>query len=81
MFKSVRDFESAMVNTLVLLRDENDLSQFTNDTNFSDSLAECVKLGYITEIEYFKNANNDFIFDFSNPRITLSGLEFIENHQ
>lgn len=80
MFKSTKDFDTAMYKILVSVRDTNSFSNVAeyDETELGDAINECISNGYLTNIDCEKNLAGEFCF-CGTPKITYSGLNFIEN--
>lgn len=80
MFKSTQEFDSAMKEILVRVRDEKSLDDLLENVDYCDALAECDKREFLKGIIYFINGKGIPRIQECNPRITKSGLYFIESH-
>lgn len=82
MFKSTRDFEAAMYEIMVKIRDGsnyNELSSKYGETDFYDALEHCFKRSFITAEGPPRKTEAGTLSFYGKPRITFEGLNFIEN--
>lgn len=83
MFKSTKDFDTAMYEVLIKIRDNEDfktLSPKYELYDLTEALGRCSDCGYVTGVFPQRMASGNLSIDLStNVRITPSGLQFIEN--
>lgn len=80
MFKSTQEFDSAMKEILIHIRDENPVDKLLKNPDYFDSFTECVKTGLIHGVTFWVDGNGKTNIENFQPRITRYGLEFIESH-
>lgn len=81
MFKSTKEFDKAVREILVAIRDGKNLQEVITQNgsdNYYEALARCCDMRYIVGIKYERTLDNAPHFDLQNPKITYSGLQFIE---
>lgn len=80
MFKSTKEFDKAVREILVAVRDGKNLQEVIaqNDSDYPEALVRCCDMGYTVGIKYQRTLDNTAHFDLKNPKITYSGLQFIE---
>lgn len=82
MIKSLEEFETVMCEILKGVKDKNgnfsDIGQYPDDET-GEALAECIDEKLISGYTY-RREGNEPVFDFMNPRITYSGLKFLDAH-
>jgi hypothetical protein len=83
MVKSSKEFEYVMCEVLKRVRDNkgnfSDLSEKYIEDEIGEALAECADEKLVSGYTY-KRDNNEPVFDYSNPKITYSGLKFLDDH-
>lgn len=83
MFKSVKEFEAAMHEILIKIRDEEDyqsLSSKLGQEDFDDALERCINQGLIKGIQCNRVASGRLLCDIVHkPRIAYEGLQFVES--
>jgi len=82
MFKSTKEFDSAVKETLIKLRDGEKLDALTTtlqEADFDEALTECIDRGYLSGVSYQRTMNGKPHFQETNIRITYYGLSFIES--
>lgn len=81
IFKSTNEYNNAIHETLIYIRDNNSFPE-TNDKlnkiDLGDVLNLCYNHGYVDGVHIEKNAVGNYLYN-GQPRITYSGLQFIEN--
>jgi len=80
MFKSTEEYDSAIYNALVYIRDNNSYPKTTDEldqTDLGDVMNLCNMRGYIDGIDVHKNIAGHYMCT-GTPRLTYSGLNFIE---
>lgn len=81
MFKSTNEYNNAIYDTLAYIRDNASFPKANdklNEIDLQDVLNLCNKHGYIDGIKIYQNAFGHYRYN-GQPRITYSGLQFIEN--
>lgn len=88
MFRNTHDFEKAMCIVLEVFNSDhpsfNDpkLTSNYDKLEIGDAIATCINAGYIEGLTADKNALGTYIINtVGNPRVTLSGLKFMEKHK
>lgn len=83
MFKSIKEFDAAIKEVLVMILDEKPLtpdnSSFPDD-DFWEAAVECVDRRYLNGINYQRTMDGKPHFNSRGVRVTYSGLAFIESH-
>jgi len=82
MFKSTKEFETAMCEILIKIRDGSDYNELSSKygaTDLNDALERCFRLGYITSDAVPRKTESGRLAFDGKPRITFEGLNFIEN--
>ena len=83
MFKSTKEFDKAVYDILVCIRDGKNLQvleQKYGEENFGEALVRCCDVNYIVGIKYNRTADGNPCFSTTKPMITYAGLEFVENY-
>lgn len=83
MFKSTKEFDKAVYDILVYIRDSKNLQvleQKYGEENFGEALARCCDVSYIVGIKYDRTADGNPHFSTIKPMITYTGLEFVERY-
>lgn len=80
MFKSTKEFDLAMKEILVHIRDENSIDELLKNIDYFDSFVECVKTGLIQGVTFWVDGSGKINIENFHPRITRLGLEFIETN-
>ena len=82
MFNNTSEFELAMRELLICIKNESNLNltiEKYGNKDGGDALAECINRGYTSGISYNTNFGGIHIFSSgSNVRLTFSGLSFLE---
>ena len=81
MFKSTNEYNDAIYETLVYIRDNNSFPKVNDKLDkidLGDVLNLCYNHGYIDGVHIDKNAAGNYMYN-GQPRITYSGLKLIEN--
>ena len=82
MFKSTKEFETAIKEVLIMVRDEkglnSDESTFPED-DFWEAAVECVDRRFLSGINYQRTLDGKPHFTSRGTRVTYSGLAFIES--
>lgn len=82
MFKTLKDFDTAVRAILMKIRDEEDyeiLRQDYSDENFEDALEYCVQHNLITGLHVQRTASGKLLADvIGKVKITREGLKFID---
>ena len=82
MFKTIKDYDNAILRVLTFVRDNNSFPEPTNELNeidLGDVFNLCYQRGYIDGIIVNKTAVGHYRCD-GKPRITYQGLNFIESY-
>lgn len=79
MYKTAKEFESAMRSILIKVRDGEKFSGLTDDD--IEAFGECSNSGYVTGVQGLRTADNKLHISQNNPSVTYSGLKFIEREQ
>ncbi|MFV0343945.1 MAG: YjcQ family protein [Anaerocolumna sp.] len=82
MFKSTKEFDSAIKEILEKLRDGENIGSITTaleNDDFYEALSECVDRRYLSGLSYQRTADGKPHFSQTNIRVTYSGLSFIES--
>ena len=80
MFKSDKEFESAMKEILIYVRDEKPLDEFFKSVDYRNAFIECDKRELLQGVLYFINEKGLPVIENCQPYITYNGLKFIENN-
>lgn len=80
MFKSTKEFDSAMKNILEKVRDGESLNSLQVDDDSLEAIAECITRGFLQGIEYERTASGKPCFQIVNLRVSYNGLKFIESN-
>ena len=83
MFNSVKEFNIAMYEILIKIRNEENYRDLTkySDLDLDDAFEKCITYGYVNGIHrYDRTASGKLSYD-GKPRISLEGLTFVENFQ
>lgn len=83
MFKSTKEFDSAIKEILIKLRDGESISSMETsleEDDFFEALVECIDRRYLSGLSYQRTMNGKPHFSQTNIRVTYSGLSFIETH-
>ncbi|MBZ9633029.1 hypothetical protein [Clostridium sp. FP1] len=82
MFKSTKEFETAVYDILIQIRDnpndKNVLSKL-GDTNFEDALERCFNLDLINGLHMRRSGDTLNVSITGEIRISYEGLKFTEN--
>lgn len=81
MFKSTIEFNSAIKEILTTVRDGKDINSDDStieQEDFWEAVVECIDRRYIIGVTYNRLASGAPVFQSKRPRITYSGLAFIE---
>lgn len=81
MFKSTKEFDSAIREKLTALRDGEDLYSLLPDDNSKEAIVESINRGYLQGVEYMRTANGDAHITAVKPMVTYRGLSFIESEE
>ncbi len=79
MFKSTKEFDRAILKLLTALRDNEDLWALLTDDDSKEALVECIDRGLIQGVKYGRTQDGQPHFDKIKPRVSYSGLAFIES--
>ncbi|MFL0167714.1 hypothetical protein [Candidatus Clostridium helianthi] len=83
MFKSSKEFETAMYDILVQIRDNpdnRDILSKLGDIDFDDPLKRCLELHLIEGLHPQNTASGSLTIDIIGKiRISYDGLKFVEN--
>ena len=83
MFKTSKEFEAAMYDILMQIRDNpNDRNVLSKlgDINFDDALAKCIEFNYVKGLNPRYVASGNLNIDIIGEiRISYEGLKFLEN--
>lgn len=83
MFKSLKEFDTAVFEILTKIRDDEDycaLSSTYGETKFDDALEYCVESKFIAGLKVDRVASGKLVTDAVRKiRITRDGLQYIEN--
>lgn len=82
MFKSTKEFDFAIKEILVKIRDGesiNSKATSLEENNFNEALAECVDRRYLSGLSYQRTLDGKPHFSQTDIRVTYSGLSFIES--
>lgn len=79
MFKSTKEFDSAIREKLSALRDGAELVSLLADDDSKEAVIESINRGYLQGIEYIRAANGAAYFTPIKPMVTYQGLAFIES--
>lgn len=83
MFKSTKEFDAVMREILKSIIDEKtdlkDIFDKYGDQDAGDALVECIDRGLIKGYNYQTVISGKHVFNASTPRITYSGLSFLES--
>lgn len=83
MFKSTEEFDAAVYEMLVRIRDGSnykELKEKYGQENYEDALEHSINRGYIKGITAQRAAAGNLVYG-GTPRLTHSGLSFIENRE
>lgn len=78
MFKSKKEYDLAMQEILVRVRDEQSIDDLLKNADYFDAFVECVRFFYIKGVTFWNDADGNANIEKFNPQITRSGLNFIE---
>ena len=81
MFKSTKEFDSAVkviVETVLSEKKLDPKVTSIGEDDYWEALAEAIHRGYVNGISYNRTADGKPHFQLINPRVTYSGLSFIE---
>lgn len=83
MFKSSKEFETAMYDILTQIRDNpnnKDILSKLGDIDFDDALDECLEMHLIKGLLHQHTASGSLTVDIIGKiRLSYDGLRFIEN--
>ena len=81
MFKSIKDFDSAMRDILVKIRngeDYGELSSKLGEENFREALGKCVEFKFIIGMTANRNKDGEYIIETLTPiKISYEGLRYV----
>lgn len=80
MFKSTQEFDSAVKNILIKLRDGESLNSIPQDEDSLEAIVECINRGFLQGVTYDRTLDGKPHLQQMNPRVTYNGLKFIENN-
>ena len=88
MFRNTHDFEKAMCIVLEIFNSDhpslNDpkLTSGYDELEIGDAVETCIRMNYIEGLKANKTETGTYRFSaVGNPRVTLAGLKFIEEHK
>lgn len=79
MFKTKKEYELAMKELLIRIRDGKPVDDLLQSIDYCDAFAECSRSQFITAIDYWVDGNQKTHIEDCSARITRAGLDFIEN--
>lgn len=80
MFKSTKEFDSAVKSILIKLRDGESLNSIPQDNDSLEAIVECINRGFLQGVSYDRTMDGIPCFQQINPRVTYNGLRFIESN-
>lgn len=79
MFKSTKEFDSAIREKLTALCDGANLQSLLTDDNSNEAIAESINRGYLQGVDCMRTADGTAHFSVIKPMVTYRGLSFIES--
>lgn len=82
MFKSTKEFDGAVKDILVYIRDGRDIKQLRQkhgEDNFNQAYERCYNEGLLDGITAGGRTNDGLMHYDGQPKISYAGLRFIEN--